>query len=637
MVRSPRFLFAAVLVASLSGVCTAAEAVPPIEAFYQRDTFTALKLSPDGRHLAAGVPLEDKTVLVIFERATMKVTGRLAFESQAHVEWFDWANNDYVVATASRREGRLAQPVMLSGLYRVKSDGTDQGEIVSRGPRLLSLLPDDDENILVQFPGDQGVAKVRITNGAVRRQGVSIPTGTTRVSVDNAGVARLALTSRATERESRLYLSKDDGRTWTLVSNANETRQNSSILGFSSDNRTAFLATEQRAGPDVVEQLDLETGQRSVVLADDNVSPDSVLASFVDGGVYGIGFLDGRPRFEFLKPEHPEAKALALMQAAFPDAIVVPVSATSDAASIIYAVYGDTINGDYYLWDRATGQASVIASRSPQLDPATLATTEALRFKARDGLEIEAFLTRPRGAQGALPMVVLVHGGPIGIFDRWGFDSEVQLLASRGYAVLRVNFRGSGNYGRAFQLAGFGEWGGRMQDDVTDATRHVIERGDADSNRICLYGASYGAYSALMGTIKEPATYRCAIGAVGVYSLSRLLSDGWATNWVFEDYLEEMIGVNDLDRRSPNLRAAEIRVPVLLSAGEMDTVAPPVHTRELERAIRNAGGEVDMVIYEREAHGNYLLANQLDWGERVLGFLDEHIGGAAPGEGMDRK
>jgi len=638
VVRPPRFLFAATLAAlfACAGPSFSTALQPtPIEAFYQRDTFTALKLSPDGRHLAAGVPLEDKTVLVIFERASMKVTGRLAFESQAHVEWFDWANNEYVVATASKREGRLAQPTMLSGLYRLNVDGTDQGEIVSGGPQLLSLLPADDENILVQFPGDQGVAKVRITNGAVRRQSVSIPTGTTRISVDNAGVARLALTSRATERESRLYLSKDEGRTWTLLSNGNETRQNSSILGYSSDNTAAFLATEQAVGPDVVERLDLATGQRSVVLADDNVSPDSVLASLVDGGVYGIGFLDGRPRFELLQPDHPEAKARALMQAAFPDATVVAVSGTADAAAIIYAVYSDTINGDYYLWDRATGQATAIASRSPHLDPASLATTEPLRFKARDGLEIEAFLTRPRGAQGALPMVVLVHGGPIGIFDRWGFDSEVQLLASRGYAVLRVNFRGSGNYGRSFQVAGFGEWGGKMQDDVTDATRYAIEQGHADPERICLYGASYGAYSALMGVVMEPAAYRCAIGAVGVYSLPRLLSDGWATNWVFEDYLEDMIGVHALDRRSPNLRAADIRVPVLLSAGEMDRVAPPVHTRELERAIRSAGGKVEMVIYEREAHGNYLIANQVDWGRRVLRFLDAHIGASAAGQAAE--
>jgi len=335
-----------------------------------------------------------------------------------------------------------------------------------------------------------------------------------------------------------------------------------------------------------------------------------------------------------LQPEHSEAKALVMMQAAFPGSVVVPVSASLDASAIIYLVYSDTINGDFYLLDRATGKASAIASRSPQFDPATMATTEPFRFKARDGQDIEAFLTRPRGARGPLPTVVLVHGGPIGIFDAWGFDNEVQLLASRGYAVLQVNFRGSGNYGRAFQLAGFGEWGGKMQHDVTDATRVLVERGDADAERICIYGASYGAYSAMMGVIMEPGTYRCAIGAVGVYSLSRLLNDGWATSWVFEDYLEEMIGTHDLDRRSPTLRAADIRVPVLLSAGEMDNVAPPVHTRELARAIRDTGGKVDMVVYEREAHGNYLLANQVDWGKRLLAFLDAHIGTGAPGTGQ---
>ena len=250
-------------------------------------------------------------------------------------------------------------------------------------------------------------------------------------------------------------------------------------------------------------------------------------------------------------------------------------------------------------------------------------------LEARDGTSLHGFVTLPRGADaGSLPMVVMPHGGPFGVFDAWGFDPEVQLLAASGYAVLQVNFRGSGNYGRAFRQAGATQWGRAMQDDVTDATRWAIEQGIADAGRICIYGASYGAYAALMGVVREPGLYRCAIGYVGVYDLPLMKREAeesgrssatWSREWIGEDMAL-------LQRHSPNRRADEISVPVLLAAGGEDFIAPVEHTRRMEAALKKAGVPVEALYYPREGHGFYETAHRREFYTRVLRFLGTHIG-----------
>src|SRR5690606_2629455 len=174
-------------------------------------------------------------------------------------------------------------------------------------------------------------------------------------------------------------------------------------------------------------------------------------------------------------------------------------------------------------------------------------------------------------------------GGPFGIFDRWGFDRDAQLLAASGYAVLQVNFRGSGNYGRAFKQAGGQQWGRAMQDDVTDATLWAITQGHADPERICIYGASYGAYAALMGVVREPGLYRCAIGYVGVYDLPRMVKDDLGRSRSTATWLRDWVGSDTaaLEAVSPTTRASAIGVPVFLAAGGEDFVAPVEHTRTM--------------------------------------------------------
>jgi dipeptidyl aminopeptidase/acylaminoacyl peptidase len=204
------------------------------------------------------------------------------------------------------------------------------------------------------------------------------------------------------------------------------------------------------------------------------------------------------------------------------------------------------------------------------------------------------------------------------------------MLAAAGYAVLQVNFRGSGNRGRAFEQSGARQWGLTMQDDITDATKWAIQQGYADPQRICIYGASYGAYAALMGVAREPALYRCAAGYVGVYDLPQMHREDASKHGSMETFTNQWVGedMHVLAANSPTQRAAGIKVPVLLAAGREDETAPPEHTERMERALKAAGVQVEASYYDGEGHGFYKPENRKDFYTKLLAFLSRNLGGS---------
>ena len=226
-------------------------------------------------------------------------------------------------------------------------------------------------------------------------------------------------------------------------------------------------------------------------------------------------------------------------------------------------------------------------------------------------------------------MVVLVHGGPMAR-DTWEFDSEVQWLAANGYTVLQVNFRGSTGYGSTFAGQAYGEWGAKMQDDVTDATRWAIEQGYADKSAICIYGGSYGAYSAMMGLIREPGLYRCGVGYVGVYDLEQLQRDGLGAEFS-ESRAERkaLFGSDPAQVRniSPAFRAAEISAPVLLVHSGSDRRAPVTQFEHMRDALLKAKKPVQTLFKRNEDHGFASEANQAEFLTKLVEFMDANIEG----------
>jgi len=273
----------------------------------------------------------------------------------------------------------------------------------------------------------------------------------------------------------------------------------------------------------------------------------------------------------------------------------------------------DVLPGSYYLFDAKAGKMEWLVDQRPWIKPKEMAAMKPVRYKARDGLEIPAYLTLPSaGEQKNLPLLMIIHGGPWVSGDNWGFDPEAQFFASRGYAVLQPNFRGTLHYGWKHFSSSFGQWGLAMQDDISDGVKWAVDQGIADPKRVCIYGASYGGYATMMGLAKTPELYRCGINYVGVTDLNLNLTATWS-DYAESEYLrynaKEMLGDVDKDaerlkRTSPVELASRIKAPVFMAYGAADRRVPIEHGQRMKSALESAGNKPAVwIVADGEGHG----------------------------------
>lgn len=634
-----------------------------VAAFVRRDKFDDIKLSPGGDYYAATVRLEDRTGLAIMLRGGNKLTAHFVLGKNTHVSGFWWVNPERVLIAISEKYGALDEPQPTGELYGINADGSKLEMLVgyrvqSRGagtriqPKkvedvaafLVDTLPGDDKNVIIAvwpFSEDPYTRAERMDVYSGRRtQLARAPVRRADFVTDNTGTVRFAAGAGA-DNVRKLYYRASDGVEWTLLNDESVTGQGEFPIGFSQDNRTAYLLAEQRRGPDAIVAYDIASGTRKTVLRDERVDPFAII--YQDGAIgvdadtsagrvpVGAVYMDGKPRTAFFDPAGKEATLQKELEAAFAGHAVGITSITMDGRTALVEMSSDRNPGDFYLFRIDERKADYLLSRRDWFDPEAMAESKPVQWKARDGLTLHGYLTLPPGGQVKnLPMIVLPHGGPFGVRDIWAFDDEAQMLAGAGYAVLQPNFRGSGGYGRSFDEAGARQWGLAMQDDVTDATKWAVSEGIADPRRICIYGASYGAYAALTGAAKEPDLYRCAAGYVGVYDLPMMHTRGDVQRrGSGETYLNQWIGSRgQLAAVSPVNMADRIKVPVFLAAGGEDERAPVQHTEIMERRLKAAGVPVESLYYKTEGHGFYVEANQREYYTKLLDFFHRHLGGA---------
>ena len=302
----------------------------------------------------------------------------------------------------------------------------------------------------------------------------------------------------------------------------------------------------------------------------------------------------------------PKSQArLSAARRAFPKQQVKLISFTRDFGRMILFTDGGDDSGTYWLIDIATGKAARLGLAYPKIEPEDIGATRMVRYKAKDGLEIDAVLTLPVGrpAKG-LPLVVLPHGGPEA-HDTLGFDWWAQAFANQGYAVLQPNFRGSDGYGLDFDRKGYGEWGGKMQSDVSDGVAYLAAQGVIDPKRACIVGASYGGYAALAGVTVQNGLYRCAASVAGVAdpkSFKAWTADQVGSHTVATRHWDAFMGTKNLDEISPTRLAASADAPILLIHGRDDSVVPLAQSEAMERALRKAGKPVEFMVLDGEDH-----------------------------------
>ena len=638
------------MAATLSGMPDA-RAVD-VDNYIRRDSFSDIKISPNGEYYAATVLQEDRTSLVILSRETNQVTGRFTLERNKHVNGFWWVSPERVVISTAQKFGMLAAPQPDGNLYAINADGSGADILVGQSVQgaglqtriqpkkvdrvaafLVDDLPEDDKYVIVSvspFTADPYTQADRLDVRTGRRtQLARAPVRNADFVTDNDGLVRFAYGS-GVDNVRKLYYRATEGGEWELLRDEGATGLFEWPIGFSHDNGTAYFRAERANGPDEIVAFDVESRTSRALVKDDDVDPYRMIYRNNSLEPVGVMFMDGRPKTEFFDADATEARLYRSLEAAFAGQAVWITSQTADGRLALVQVWSDRSPGDYFLFDTVAKKADHVLTRRQWIDPEQMAEMRPISFDSRDGLKIHGYLTTPKGSDGTgLPMIVMPHGGPFGIRDVWGFDRDAQMLAEAGYAVLQVNFRGSGGYGNKFEDIGARQWGGTMQDDVTDATRWAIQQGHADPRRICIMGGSYGAYASLMGVAKEPGLYKCAAGVVGVYDLPTMHTHGDVQQrGSGETYLNEWIGAREsLGAVSPNRMADRIKVPVFLAAGGEDDRAPVEHTEMMEKALKRAGVPVEALYFREEGHGFYKEENNREYYTQLLAFLARHLGG----------
>ncbi|ESQ83572.1 hypothetical protein AEAC466_12920 [Asticcacaulis sp. AC466] len=305
------------------------------------------------------------------------------------------------------------------------------------------------------------------------------------------------------------------------------------------------------------------------------------------------------------------------------------IDLADDPRQMIISSEGEDDAGTYYFLDLKAGTSLTIGAEYPHIPPEWITTKTVITYTAADGLEIEAYLSLPpnRDAKN-LPLVVLPHGGPVAR-DGQEFDSESQAYASRGYAVLQPNFRGSSGYGEDFVEAGYGQWGRKMQTDLSDGVRHLVKAGTVDPKRVCIVGTSYGGYAALAGAAFDPGMYRCAVDVAGVTDLSDFLESirGYDATTESTTYRGEKRLLGDpttYAEVSPVFHAAKMNIPILIVHGKDDTVVPFSQSLAMVNALKTAKKDVTFIQYDHTDHWETNEAARADMYDAIVAFIEKH-------------
>ncbi|MCG2592369.1 S9 family peptidase [Ramlibacter sp. XY19] len=601
----------------------------PLNDFLVPPRISSMTLSPDGKWVAGIGQAGAQTAAFLLELSTSRPVALARWQrdsSYLYGVWpvaVHWIGNDLLAVDYSNNE---SVSVDLTG-KRVAA----LGERFIR--RMLEKGASSDWVLAYRDVEDGDIDAVNARTGERRKYRLSLPGKLLSWAFDASGALRAVTTmdtafwAEKTE-VSNWYRTSEDAP-WQLLEETPVTGDYWVPMRVLPEPDT--LAVYSRHGRDTYAVFRYDAAKRQHV---------EVMAGHPTEDIVGVTGLD-QPNFDKvvtagIKPqitwfEQRWAALQASVDAALPGRINV-LEGDKNGLVLIMS-YGDVDPGHWYLLDTKTSKMRELGAARPNIDPKRMRPMETVSYKARDGMIVQGYLTRPAQAgDKPAPTVVLIHGGPQ-LRDRWMWNDEVQLLASRGYAVFQPQFRGSAGFGRRFEEAGYRQWGRAMQDDITDGVDYLVTGKVSDPQRICISGASYGGYAALWGVIKTPGLYKCGISFAGVSDLGEMLGHS-----IFDDstaasreLMRAHIGDaaqarRELDEVSPVRHAAQVQVPLLIAHGEEDTRVFSSQSKNMVKALKAQGKSVEWMPMEKVGHGFFWVRDEARYLTAVLNFLDRHIG-----------
>jgi dipeptidyl aminopeptidase/acylaminoacyl peptidase len=630
-----------------------AQIADPAKLFAKEPEYQGATLSPTGTYVAVTTPYEDRRALSLiklsgnFERSVIKfdvgedpLSGDIVIPQPTGQFWSD---DERIVVTKSKDFGRFGSFVTTGEIYSSDADGTNQvqlfGYMLDRSNVRARLKDNGRPTAFKVIEGSHGktlfyyrpwltanskniTSVFRVdTHKGTREQIESFP-DFVAVDADNAGVLRVNTRWDLQDKQLVQYRPTPTSA-WTALPES-VAGKSLNVLRFDPDENHAYAAISEHGEPAALYRMDFAAGTRERLAG----LPTSDISGLEWAGRNGppvvVSYAAGKPKVDYLDPKSPWAQLHAGLMKAFPGQMISFVDVTRDENTLLFYAYSDRHPGAYYLFDRRTNKPSLLFQTREWIDPAKMSPMQPLEFKNRGGDTLYAFLTTPLGKQGPHPLIVIPHGGPFGVSDAWGFDNDAQFFASLGYAVLQVNYRGSGMRGDDFMESAYKQWGTGIQDDIADGVKHVIAQKLADPGKVCIYGASFGGYSALMNPIRNPGMYKCAIAYAGVYDLKSLTSEQDGSKQMRSFFSRSMgDAVSQADQSPVNL-IAKMDAPVLLIHGKSDMTAPYSQFRQAESALSHSGKTFETLTKADEGHGFYREANRVEAYQRMRAFLQKY-------------
>ncbi|MGV7207807.1 alpha/beta hydrolase family protein [Oxalobacteraceae bacterium A2-2] len=636
-----------------------AAALPPLEAFFDNPAFSGAALSPSGKYLAAKVGGKDQRErLAVVDLATSQLTVVANFVD-ADVGDFHWVSDERLVYDVTDRSVGPGDARYAPGLYAVNRDGNGFRQLINRSNRpdvsgvaarlvlpynhylLRQKIGLKDNIVYVQranYSGDQfdSADLLRLDTVSGTSTMIKRPGKVKSWLLDQNGEPRIAATM---EQGETTYLYLDPAsNTWNKLASFHTYKETAGAftpLEFGPDG-TLYVLSSAGRDTQAVYTFNFSTGkinpQPLVELPGYDFSGALVMN---DKKLVGVHYMIDAHATSWLDPAMKANQEA--VDALLPGKVnVLNAPSRPQTPWILVNSYSDVTPLNTLLYNTETKKLASVGSTYPAIVPGQMGHQTMVRYKARDGLEIPAWLTLPRGKDKNLPLVVLVHGGPYVRGGHWGWNPDAQFLASRGYAVLEPEFRGSTGFGNKLYRAGWKQWGLAMQNDLADGARWAIAQGTVDPKRICIAGASYGGYATLMGLINDPDLFKCGIDWVGVTDINLLYDGNWTRSSDMQEGwkqygMPELVGdqVKDaaqLKATSPLLQAHRITQPLLLAYGGTDQRVPLYHGTKFYEAVKATNKNVQWIEYPEEGHGWALPKNRYDFWGRVEKFLDQNIG-----------
>lgn len=642
------------LFAALTSVATYAQKInlPLIEQLSQRSEIQAAKISPTGQYLAMGVVREDTQVISVIDLTSQKFTSHVRLPRGNEFGDFFWANDERIVAKVMVKHSWQEFSSDNGELYGFNYDGSRQKLLY--GYRTGKMQTGTS---IKQRESDYGWASVIDPLYDDPKHILISSTPMSKSGSKIARAVRLDIYKGKQKKGSRLspisyatFLTKQDG-SLGLVQGVDENNQNHLYwlknnedwqevafdkntddiipLSFDESGENVYVFSDFGQDKKGLHRVNLATGKHRSIFTDAHVDIADYESSIVDNQIYALRLDNGLPEYIIVNKKHEEAKVFKQLLASFPGAQISITSKTATNDKFVFSVSSDVDPGSLYLYDRKKGQLTFLFSYRPQVKKTNFIKSEPFEFVTSDNTTIRGYFTpaNNHSADKVNKMVVLAHGGPQSR-DSWLFDNDVHVLSQHGYSVLRVNFRGSTGYGKAFEESGFKQWGAKIQQDISEAVDWAVLNKHINAKKVCIAGHSFGGYSAVMNPINYPDKYQCAVASMGVYDLPLMYEEGDITDVKFgRSFLDMVLGSDEKIQKqmSPSFNVNKLKTPLLIFHGKKDWRAPIEQAESLIDALDEEKKDYQYILFDKEGHGFFNPASRVEFYSKMLTFLNEHL------------